>query len=69
MNYIQAYHNLPLTPVFAEDKKDYILALKASRSEENTISIRQFMTGQSMKYFNHEIGAQDNMSQGLSFVF
>lgn len=69
MNYIQAYHNMPLIPVFAEDKKDYILALKASRSTGNTIAIREFMADQAVKYFKHEIKAKKNMSQGISFIF
>lgn len=69
MNFIQAYHKLPLTLVFAEDKKDYIQALKASRGEGNTNAIRTFMGNQAMKYFENEINAQNNMSQGISFVF
>jgi len=69
MNYIQSYHNLPLIPVFAEDKADYIGALKASRAENNTSAIRKFMTTQAIKYFKHEINAQKSMSQGISFMF
>jgi Fic family protein len=69
MNFIQAYHNMPLTLVFAEDKKDYILSLQASRKEGNTNTIRSFLAEQAIKYFNQEIKAQNSRSQGLSFIF
>jgi len=69
MNYVQAYHRLPLTPVFSEDKKDYILALKASRKEGNPAAIEEFLSGQAVKYFEHELKARRDMKQGLSFLF
>lgn len=69
MNYVQAYYRFPLTPVFSQDKKDYILALKASRNKGNTKAIEEFMSAQAVKYFKHELKAQRNMKQGISFVF
>jgi Fic family protein len=69
MNFIQAYHKFPLTPVFETDKKDYILSLKASRAEESSRPIRQFMIDQAIKYFNAELEAQKGMRENLSFLF
>lgn len=69
MNFIQAYHQFPLTPVFEDEKKEYILALKASRVKENAEPIRKFMTDQAIKYFQTEVQAQKGISDNLNFVF
>lgn len=69
MNFIQAWHGFPITPVFSEDKSDYITALKTSRKEESTIAIRKFLTNQAIKYFNMEIGKLDSKDRNISFVF
>lgn len=69
MNYIQAWHGYPVTPVFSEDRKEYITALKKSRSEENTEAIREFLTHQAIKYFQRGIDKLNSRNQNLSFVF
>jgi Fic family protein len=69
MNFIQAYHKFPLTPVFETDKKDYILALKASRTNGNSLPIREFMMNQAIKYFNTQLDSQKGISENLSFLF
>lgn len=69
MNYIQAYHGLPLTTVFMEDRKMYIEALMDSREKESTNPIRGFMENQAIKYLNQEITLkkQSEKDQGISF--
>ena len=71
MNYIQAYHNLPLTTVFMEDRKAYIEALMKSRELERADPIREFMTSQATKYFIQEVALKQKSekNQGMSFVF
>lgn len=57
MNYILAYHNLPLATIFAEDKQDYYHALEESRNAEEAslAPIRQFLFSQQEKYLRQEI--------------
>jgi Fic family protein len=69
MNFVQAYHKFPLTPVFETDKKDYILALKASRTDGNSLPVREFMINQAVKYFNSHLDSQKGISENISFVF
>ena len=71
MNYIQAYHDLPLTTVFMEDRKAYIEALMKSREIENPEPIRAFMASQARKYFTQEVALKQKSEkdQGMSFVF
>ena len=71
MNYIQAYHNLPLTTVFMEDRKTYIEALMKSRELEKAEPIREFMASQATKYFTQEVSLKQKSekNQGMSFVF
>jgi len=69
MNYIQAYHKLPLSLVFTENKSQYIEALKTTRSKEDLSHIRSFMTDQLSKYFKQELASFKKKDKGLSFVF
>jgi Fic family protein len=75
MNYIQAYHNLPLTVVFKEDKSEYFEALVTTRKNEDIKIFRNFMFQQTKKLFIEEITTltktqkQDSNSKGLSFLF
>jgi len=55
MNYILAYHKMPLSIVFKEDKLDYINALEESRKQEKIEPFRIFMYNQQMKYLLQEI--------------
>ncbi|MCD7932727.1 MAG: Fic family protein [Tannerellaceae bacterium] len=57
MNYILAYHNMPLATIFTEDKLEYYKALEESRAgeETNLAPIRDFLFSQQEKYFRHEI--------------
>jgi Fic family protein len=59
MNYIQAYHNLPLTLVNAADKSAYIKALNESRKVENKDAIVTFMANQHLKELKSRIAAYD----------
>ncbi|MEM9894766.1 MAG: Fic family protein [Bacteroidota bacterium] len=71
MNFIQAYHELPLTTVFIENRKEYIESLMKSRDSKSTQPIRRFMTDQAIKYFNQETAYKKKADKddGLSFVF
>jgi Fic family protein len=55
MNYIQAYHGLPLAIVFKEDKADYYVALQETRKQEDIQIFYAFMFGQYRKHLEQEI--------------
>ena len=55
MNYIQAYHGLPLAIVFKEDKADYYVALQETRKQEDMQIFYTFMFGQYRKHLEQEI--------------
>lgn len=55
MNYIQHYHNLPLSIVFKEDKADYYKALTETRANEDMNYFRAFMISQYSKMLNLEL--------------
>ncbi len=55
MNYIQHYHKLPLSLVYAQDRTNYINALEQSRRDESTQPITEFMHGQLLKFLKDEI--------------
>ena len=55
MNYILAYHKMPLAIVFKEDKLDYINVLEESRKQETTEPFKIFMYDQQKKYLQQEI--------------
>ena len=55
MNYIQYYHNQPITPVLSEDKALYFEVLEQTRQQQNPEIFRKFMFDQSLKYFENEI--------------
>jgi len=55
MNYIQAYHGLPLAIVFKEDKADYYVALQETRKQEDMQIFYAFMFGQYRKHLEQKI--------------
>ena len=57
MNYILAYHNMPLATIFTEDKQEYYHALEESRKGDgaNLTPIRNFLFNQQEKYLKREI--------------
>lgn len=57
MNYILAYHNMPLATILTEDKLEYYKALEESQGSEETdlTPIRQFLFSQQEKYLSGEI--------------
>ena len=57
MNYIQAYHGLPLAIVFKEDKADYYVALQETRKQEDMQIFYSFMFGQYRKHLEQEISS------------
>ncbi|HEY4061256.1 MAG TPA: Fic family protein [Puia sp.] len=57
MNYIQAYHGLPLAIVFKEDKADYYVALQETRKQEEMQVFYAFMFGQYRKHLEQEIAS------------
>lgn len=63
MNYILAYHNLPLAILYKEDKAEYFNALEACRkgNVENTLPIREFMYKEQIKYMEEEINKYKSM--------
>jgi len=57
MNYIQAYHGLPLAIVFKEDKADYYVALQETRKQKGMEIFNTFMFEQYRKHLEQEITA------------
>lgn len=76
MNYIQHYHNHPITPVLSEDKALYFEALEQTRQQQDPEIFRKFMFEESLKYFEEEIKMmtqtqvlRKTKDKGLSFLF
>ncbi|MER0441593.1 Fic family protein [Emticicia sp. W12TSBA100-4] len=63
MNYIQSYHEVPLTIVFEEDRQDYIESLIATRKEENIEYFLDFMKSQHIKFLKEEIKKLENIKE------
>ncbi|TAE00314.1 MAG: Fic family protein [Bacteroidetes bacterium] len=59
MNVLQTYWNLPLAIVFTEDKTEYIEAILASRTSENTESFVDFMFSQYQKHLSNLVNSVD----------
>ncbi len=55
MNYVQHYHNLPLSNVFKEDKAEYYKSLIDTRTTQNLDIFRTFMLNQYKKMLDIEI--------------
>ncbi len=55
MNYIQAYHGVPKSIVFEEDRQAYIESLIETRKEENIEFFLNFMQTQHIKFLEDEI--------------
>jgi len=69
MNYIQAWHNQPLSMVFTEDKPAYIKALNDTRAKEDSSVFSTFMCEQQIKYLKQEIEKYKQRNKGISFLF
>jgi len=68
MNFIQAYHNMPLSIVFVEDKPQYIKALNDARAAGDMDIFRNFMCSQQVKYLQQEIEKFNHRNKGMSFL-
>ena len=69
MNYIQLYHNQPLSIVFKEDKAEYIQVLRETRNTEDISIFNKFMIQQHIKFLQNQIdafqtGAKDDLILG-----
>ncbi|AFK05699.1 filamentation induced by cAMP protein Fic (plasmid) [Emticicia oligotrophica DSM 17448] len=62
MNYIQSYHEMPMTIVFEEDRQEYIESLIETRKEGNIQIFLDFMKGQHLKFLNEEIKKLQNLT-------
>ncbi len=75
MNYIQHFHKLPLSIVYAEDKQDYFFALQQTREKENIFDFRNFMFEQTNKFLNEQIKEltkkqiTKKSNSGMKFLF
>lgn len=54
-NYVQAYHNYPITPVLIQDRFRYYDALQRSRNGEHYEVFEEFMLSQSSEYFEKQL--------------
>jgi len=74
MNYIQQFHQHPLTLIYEEDKLEYYEALEKTRANEDLNIFRKFMFAQAYKFFKKQI-AQLSKPQstknikGFNFLF
>ena len=69
MNYIQLFHNQPLSIVFKEDKAEYIQVLRETRTTEDITVFQKFMIQQHIKFLQNQIdsynvGAKDDLILG-----
>jgi Fic family protein len=64
MNYVLAYHNLPLAMLYKENKADYYQALEDCRKYEKDITspIREFMYKEQVRYLQEEIKKYKEMN-------
>ncbi len=76
MNFIQAFHNLPLTIVFENTRNEYIERLISTRKNEDIEIFYDFMASNHLNYLNEEIKklSENNpikkgKSKGLSLIF
>jgi len=69
MNYIQAFHQQPLSLVFIEDKAAYIQSLIDAREKNELDIFRSFMCDQHIKYREKEIENYNQRNKGIRFVF
>lgn len=76
MNYIQHYHQFPMTVVYKENKQEYYNALQKTRKEEDITVFRKFMFDQCEKYLLEKIEDLSNKQKmkksdgmGMSFLF
>lgn len=73
MNYIQAYHELPLTLVDANDRAAYIDALNRSRTLASKEPIVQFLAAQHLNMLTRQLAAfqasKDISAKGYSLIF
>lgn len=69
MNFIQAFHQVPLSLVFVEDKPAYFKALTDSRERKDAAIFRIFMCLQHIKYLEIEIEKYKKQSKGFGFMF
>jgi len=60
MNYIQHKFDLPLGIVYQEDKAEYINSLNNSREKESIEPFLNFMSGQYVKFLQHQIQEYQN---------
>ena len=65
MNYIQAYHQLPIVYLFAEDKQSYFEALKETRQKEELDIFRGFMEEATEKCLRNQIEEYKNTTKNL----
>lgn len=69
MNFIQAYHNKPLSIVFIEDKPAYIKALNDARENNDITIFGKFMFDQLFKYMEAASEKYKKGSSGFTFMF
>jgi Fic family protein len=78
MNYIQAYHNKPLTVVDSNERVQYIEAIKATREKQDTSHVINFLASQHRQNLAREInsfkksqatGLNKNKGEGYSLIF
>ena len=75
MNYVQQYHNVPLSIIYSEDKQEYYRALEKTRENEDIEIFYEFMFSQTEKYLKGQIKILENRpkkkknSKGFSFLY
>ena len=66
MNFIQAWHGLPLAIVFSEDRVEYFNALQQARQQESIEAFYDFMYSQYARYLRDEIDKYEDLLKNHS---
>ncbi len=69
MNYIQLYHNGPLSKIFTEDRAKYIDALNETEEKQDLEIFRNFICEQQIKFYKAEIGKYNKLKKGFDLLF
>lgn len=73
MNFIQAFFDLPLSLVYADNRTEYFEALEKTREKEDTTHVKTFMYLQLERFFEEETTLKPTKNikndKGISFLF
>lgn len=69
MNFVQQYHDLPIAPVFVEDRQEYIQSLMSAREQKSMKPFHDFMFSQYCKHLKSELDKFQKSQPGKGGLF